>query len=164
MKEKYYIITADKNDQDFLYEMLYQSIYVQPDSMKPNKKIIKNPELSKYVANWGKDGDFALIALNKNRIKIGAVWLRFFDTNCKGYGFISEYIPEIGIAVEEKSRGYGIGSLLLKELLKQTKGTIKSISLSVQSANPAMKFYKKFGFYECKKEGDTVIMRCDTST
>ncbi len=161
MKEKYQIQIADKNDQEFLYEMLYQSIYVEPDSPKPDRQIIDIPEISKYVANWGKQGDYALIALDENGTKIGAVWLRYFDVNNKGYGFINDQIPEIGIAVEEKSRGNGIGSFLLNEILKRTKNEIESISLSVQPNNPAMDLYSRFGFYECGKEGDSVIMRYD---
>jgi len=163
MKKKYNIKIANKNDQDFLYEMLYKSIYVAPNSPKPDRKIIETPEISKYVANWGKQGDYALIATDENGNKIGAVWLRYFDDNNKGYGFISDQIPEIGIAVEEKNRGNGIGSFLLEEILERTKDKIQLISLSVQLDNPAMKLYRKFGFYECGKESDSVIMRYDNN-
>jgi len=106
MKENYKIKIADKNDQEFLNEMLYQSIFVEPDSPKPDRQIVDIPELSKYVAN------------------------------------------------------YGIGSFLLDEILKRTK-KIQSISLSVQPNNPAMDLYFRFGFYECGKEGTSVIMRYD---
>jgi len=161
VKEQYQIKIADKDDQDFLFEMLYQSIYHEPNSPKPDKKIIETPEISKYVKNWGKPGDYALIAVDAEGKKIGAVWLRYFDLNNKGYGFISEEIPEIGIAVNEWSRGKGIGSFLLKEILQRTESTIRSISLSVQPNNPAMKLYQRFAFYVCGKSGDSVIMRYD---
>lgn len=165
MQKKYNIKIADRNDQDFLYEMLYQSIYVEPNSSKPDRKKIETPEISKYVANWGKQGDYALIAIDENEDKIGAVWLRYFDDNNKGYGFISDQIPEIGIAVEQESRGNGIGSFLLEEILKRTKMKIQSISLSVQPNNPALKLFRRFGFYECGKEedGGSVIMKYDNN-
>lgn len=141
--------------------MLYQSIFVEPGGLKPDRQILDNPDILKYVSNWGKQGDLALIALDENGTKSGAVWLRYFDVNNRGYGFISEKIPEIGIAVEEKHRGKGIGSFLLEEILTRTKKNTPSISLSVQPNNPAMKLYSRFGFYECGKEGDSVIMRYD---
>lgn len=163
MKEKYTIKIADKNDQDFLYEMLYQSIYVEPHSPNPDRKIIETPEILKYIANWGKKGDYALIAIDEIGNKIGAVWIRYFDSNNKGYGFISDKIPEMGIAVEQEYRGNGIGSFLIEEILKRTKKKIQSISLSVQLNNPALKLYRRFGFYECEKDGDSVILRYDNN-
>ena len=161
MKENYKVRKADQGDQDFLFEMLYLSIYVEQGAPKPDRSIVERPEISKYVENWGRDGDFSLIALNEDGIRMGAVWLRYFDSSCKGYGFISDEIPEIGIAVMEEYRGKGVGSFLLEEVLKRAPAP--SISLSVQSANPAAELYKRFGFYSCEDDGDSIIMRYDNN-
>jgi ribosomal protein S18 acetylase RimI-like enzyme len=160
------IITVTKNcvkdkDQDFLFEMLYQSIYHAPGTPEPDRRIIEAPEIAKYVENWGKKGDYALIAVDGEGHKLGALWLRYFDFHNKGYGYISDEIPEIGIAVDAPHRGKGIGSFLLQELLERTKKSISSISLSVQPENPAMRLYLKFGFYECGRSDGSVIMRYD---
>ena len=155
------IKVAGKEDQEFLYEMLYQSIYQPPGSPKPDRDIILLPEISKYVENWGRPGDYALIALDALGNKLGAVWLRYFRSESKGYGYVSDDIPEIGIAVEESQRGKGIGSLLLEELLNRTKQQVPSISLSVQTANPAMQLYEKFGFYVWSEADGAVTMRKD---
>jgi ribosomal protein S18 acetylase RimI-like enzyme len=154
---------ADESDQDFLYEMLYQSIFVENNSPKPERGIIELPEISKYVSNWGKQGDYALIAIDEKGNRAGAVWLRYFNIQNKGYGYISDEIPEIGIAVDESKRNNGIGSILLKELLDHTKNFVRTISLSVQIKNPATRLYKRLGFYEYNREGDSVIMRYDNN-
>ena len=154
-----HIKVAGKKDQEFLYEMLYQSIYQPPGTAKPDRDIIFLPEISKYVAHWGRPGDFALIALDAQGNQLAAVWLRYFSSDNKGYGYISDDIPEIGIAVDEAQRGKGVGSILLEKLLKRTKQQVPSISLSVQTANPAMRLYEKFGFHVWSKADGAVIMR-----
>ncbi len=150
------------NDQDFLYEMLYQSIYVDTNSPPPDRDIIKDPKIRKYVENWGKKGDFGYIAIdNKTKKRIGAIWLRYFTSSDKGYGYIADNIPELGIAVDYHKRGQKIGSALLKELLNQTKYKIDSISLSVDPDNPAVRLYERNGFIECGAAGTSIIMRLD---
>ena len=153
------IKVAGKEDQEFLYEMLYQSIYQPPGTPKLDRDIIHAPDIAKYVKDWGRPGDYALIALDAQGNQLGAVWLRYFSSDSRGYGYVSDDIPEIGIAVEEAQRGKGIGSLLLEELLNRTKQQVPSISLSVQTANPAMRLYEKFGFYVWNEADGAVIMR-----
>lgn len=162
IKKTYNIRVINSLDQDFLFEMLYQSIYVSPCNPPPDRDIINVPEIRKYVENWGKKGDYGLIAtdlVTGNRL--GAVWLRYFTKNNKGYGYISADIPELGISVDYGMRGYGIGTALLHEILLSTNKTVKSISLSVDPGNPAVKLYKRFGFTECGAAGTSIIMRYD---
>ena len=52
------------SDEPFLWEMLYQAIYVPSGSPLPPRQIVNSPELSRYVQGWGKAGDFGLIALS----------------------------------------------------------------------------------------------------
>ena len=152
---------ATIDDQAFLFEMLYQSIFHGPGTPKPERSIINAPEIAKYVENWGKPGDFALIATNSKGQRVGAVWLRYFNASNKGYGYVSDQIPEIGIAVDECVRGRGIGTALLKELLMRIDKSVPALSLSVQPENPAMRLYQKLGFYDCGKSGDSIVMRFD---
>jgi hypothetical protein len=53
---------ATAADRDFLYEMLYQSIYVAPGVEPPGREVLRLPRISRYVENWGRLGDYALIA------------------------------------------------------------------------------------------------------
>ena len=43
----YYIREASKEDESFLWEMLYQCLYVPPNEPPPDRSIIDQPELSK---------------------------------------------------------------------------------------------------------------------
>lgn len=164
MKKNYtFTITELKSsDQEFLFEMLYQSIFVAPTSSPPDRNIINVPEIRKYVENWGKEGDFGYIAIdNISGKKIGAIWLRYFDAKNKGYGYISDNIPEIGISVDRSKRDHGVGSKLINTLLTYTKNKIDTISLSVDPANPVVKLYERFGFRKCGTAGTSIIMRYD---
>lgn len=166
MKEEqsFFIREINERDQDFLFEMLYQSIFVKPGSSPSDRDILSLPEIRKYVENWGRENDFGFIAIdNESELKIGAIWLRYFDFKNKGYGYISDNIPEIGIAVDYKRRGQGIGSALLKKLLNTTTDSLETITLSVDPSNPAVKLYQKFGFKECGQSGTSIIIRYDRS-
>jgi len=151
-------------DQQFLYEMLYQAIFVKPGNPPCDRSIIDLPEIRKYVANWGKKEDFGFIGVDKiTDLPVGAVWLRFFPADNRGYGFISEEIPEVSIAVDHHFRGKGLGNLLLAQLLRAASLKYKTISLSVDSINPAVKLYQRFGFRKCGEEGDSMTMRYDVT-
>lgn len=161
INEKVFIRKIKETDQDFLYDMLKQSIFSTVDSSIQVNNTYDQPAVNKYVKNWGrKEGDCGFIAVN-NDLRLGAIWLRFFDSHNPGYGYINDNIPEIGIAVDFKYRSRGVGSALLKKLLQTISNTIKTISLSVDPNNPAVQLYKRFGFVECGKSGDSIIMRHD---
>lgn len=100
-------------DEPFLWEMLYQAIYIPPNTTPPPRDIVNQPELAKYVRNWGHPNDSGFVAIDvKMRTPIGAVWLRLFTNDSKGYGYIDDTTPELSIAVAEVYRGKGIGTRL----------------------------------------------------
>lgn len=156
---------TDDSDRDFLYEMLYQSIYVAPGEALPSRDVLKLPRIRRYVENWGRDGDHGLVAIEENPggelRRVGALWLRFFPADYPGYGFIHESIPEIGIAVIPEQRGRGVGTQLLKSLLIRPRIQYPAISLSVDPENPAADLYRRLGFVECGGSGTSLIMRYD---
>lgn len=164
-KPTVYIRETDDSDREFLYEMLYQSIYVAPGEDLPSRNVLKLPRIRRYVENWGREGDHGLVAIEQNPggelRRVGAVWLRFFPADYPGYGFIHESIPEIGIAVIPELRGRGIGSSLIKALLNRPGVQYPAISLSVDPENPAGNLYRRLGFLECGGSGTSTIMRYD---
>lgn len=165
MKEEqsFFIREINERDQEFLFEMLYQLIFVKPGSCPPpDRDILSLPEIRKYVENWGRENNFGFIAVdNELELKIDAIWLRYFDFKNRGYGYINDNIPEIGIAVNYKRRGQGIGPALLKKLLNTTTDSLETIALSVDPSNPAVKLYQRFRFKKCGQSGTSIIMRYD---
>ncbi len=142
----------EKSDEPFLWEMLYQALYVPEGEPPFPPEILQQPEIKIYVENWGADSDQGVIAFNDDR-PVGAVWVR----KIKAYGFVDEDIPELTIAVLPDFRGRGIGSNLMKQLFSFISS--EAISLSVTAENPAMKLYQRFGFDVVKVEGISVTMK-----
>lgn len=162
INQNYTLREIKQSDQDFLFEMLYQSIYVDPSTPKPDRNIINDPKISKYVENWGTNGDYGLIAVDiKTGENLGATWIRYLKWDNKGYGYIADNIPEMGIAVDYNKRGLGIGSELLKQLINNIRNKINTVSLSVDAGNPVIGLYKRVGFIECGASGTSITMRKD---
>ncbi len=64
--------------------------------------------LTRYVDNWGREGDIALVA-TENGHPVGAAWLRVFRADAPGYGFVDEQTPEVTISIVPSRRGHGLG-------------------------------------------------------
>lgn len=147
-----------KSEYKFLEEMLYEAIFIPEGKPKPPKSIIEHPEIKKYIESWNqKKDDIGIVAHVEGKL-IGAIWGRRFLADNKGYGYIDDKTPEIGLAVKKEYRNNGIGS----ELLNQIENAyyqigIDQISLSVDKLNPARSLYQRSG-YEMYAEKETSII------
>ena len=45
--------------------------------------------LTRYVDNWGRPGDVAIVA-HETGNRVGAAWMRIFTADEPGYGFVDE--------------------------------------------------------------------------
>jgi ribosomal protein S18 acetylase RimI-like enzyme len=155
-----YILRAlTAGDQPFLWEMLYQALYVPTGQPAPPRTIINQPELARYVEGWGREGDRGFLVYDAHTEQpVGAIWLRLLVGDNKGYGYIDDETPELGIAVLPAHRGQGIGTQLLRALLDSPPGQF-SLSLSVSVDNPAVKLYKRFGFVVVRGRGRSLVMK-----
>lgn len=154
----YIIREMNPNESEILKEMLYQAIF-QPDETKlVSKAIIKQPELSIYIENWGKKDDICFVALVDDKI-IGAVWTRIFLEEIKGFGNIDNETPELSISLYKEYRNQGIGTdLMIYILNKLKKCGYKQVSLSVQKENYAVKMYQNVGFKIFKETEEEYLM------
>lgn len=134
------------NEYSFLEDMLYEAIFVPMGSQPFPIDIIKDPNLIRYIDDFGKKDDYCLIAECENTL-IGAIWIRLFSKENKGYGYVDNSTPELSIALDKNHRGTGIGTRLLNQMLKIMiyKGYAQ-VSLSVDEKNKAFQLYKKHGF------------------
>lgn len=98
-----------------------------------------------------KDAARIWISYSKQKAVLTALW------NNEPCGIANLYIQPFkkfahqclfAIIVDKNKRGKGIGSFLLKELIKLAKETfhIEILHLEVYEDNPAMNLYKRFGF------------------
>jgi GNAT superfamily N-acetyltransferase len=115
--------------------------------------------LSRYVENWGRTGDVALVATETGH-RVGAAWFRLFRSSAPAYGFVDEQTPELTIAVVPSRRKHGVGRELIEELLKRAAAEGHgAISLSVERDSPAVAFYERHGFERVAESGQAFTMR-----
>jgi ribosomal protein S18 acetylase RimI-like enzyme len=153
-----------KEDEPHLWEFLYYAIFVPQDARAPERDVIQQPELARDVTSWGRAHDFGFVAFfKKDSDPAGAAWCRHFSDYEKGYGYIDAVTPELSIAVRPNKRNLGVGTILLTCLLETARSKYQAISLSVSAENPARRLYKRFGFVEIEKRGNSIAMRLDLS-
>jgi ribosomal protein S18 acetylase RimI-like enzyme len=115
--------------------------------------------LARYVENWGRTGDVALIAAEGPN-RVGAAWYRRFRADAPGYAFVDERTPELTIAIVPSQRGHGLGQQLLDALLEQARADgYDAVSLSVEDDSPAIGFYERNDFERVAEGGGAVAMR-----
>jgi ribosomal-protein-alanine N-acetyltransferase len=158
MDSKIKIREIAPSEVPLLENFLYDAIFIPDEDIRPDKTIIKIPELDTYIKNFGKDSDFCLVA-ESDGILIGAVWSRIFPENEKGFGYVDSETPELCMSVNEKFRHNGIGTSLFNAILDKLKAlNYKQVSLSVDKINYAFNLYQKFGFEVVKSDEKSVTM------
>lgn len=148
----------NKDEYKLLDDFLYEAIFVPTGFEKPSKDIIKKEELQVYIKNFGdyKDDNCLLVEYD-NKI-VGACWARIMDD----YGHIDNFTPSLAISLYEEYRGKGMGTKLMRSMLKLLKEKgYKRTSLSVQKNNYAVKMYKNLGFKVINQNHEEYIMICD---
>lgn len=146
MKETIAIRVLRSNEIDFLSDMLYEAIFI-PEGHEPlPREVLKDPSLSKYIDNWGKDRyDIALVAEVDQQL-VGAIWGRLLTEESKGFGFIDNHTPELSMAVRAEFRNKGIGTKLIQAIASAYRELgVEYLSLSVDKANSATNLYKRLG-------------------
>lgn len=145
----------DISEASLLKEFTYLAIYVPQGVKMPPKSIVELPELKIYYQDFGrKNGDICLVAETDNKI-VGAVWTRIVND----FAHIDDNTPSLAIAVAKESRGKGIGTRLLNDMLTVLKVEgFLSVSLSVQKENYAVKMYEKTGFDVVQNNGEELVM------
>ena len=153
----YTIREIQKQEYPLLDNFLYEAIFVPEGIESPPKTIITSPELQVYVKRFGESkDDWGLVAEVDGKI-VGAVWVRIMND----YGHIDDETPSLAISLYKEYRGFGIGTVMMKEILTLLKAHGYSwVSLSVQKANYAAKMYLKIGFEIVKENEEEYIMVC----
>ncbi|MDQ4106293.1 MAG: GNAT family N-acetyltransferase [Actinomycetota bacterium] len=149
--------------------MLYEAVHWGPEESGPKpppEELLAEPDLRRYLAGWGREGDFALIARDaEDDRKVGAAWHRLFPASDPGYGFVDAATPDIAIAVAPDRRGTGVGRTLLRALMDVARSDgYGELSLSVQKSNhAAARLYERNGFVRHSDAGNAWIMKAELS-
>lgn len=153
----YNIRTLLEGEERLLQDFLYEAIFVPEGVPAPPKSIINQPELQVYTIDFGKKkDDIALVAEVDKRV-VGAVWVRIMND----YGHVDNDTPSFAISLYKDYRGFGIGTDLMREMLRTLKDRgYKQASLAVQKANYAVKMYQKAGFEIVDENEEEYIMLC----
>ncbi|MEH1838083.1 MAG: GNAT family N-acetyltransferase [Nostoc sp.] len=143
----YFIRPLTQEDEAFLWQMLYEAAHLIEEGNLTVQDAINNPDLAKYVKDWGGKDDSGFVAiLESSNQPVGAAWLRLLIGENKGYDYVDDQTPELAIAILSQYRNKGIGTQLLTHLLTNAKTSYPSISLSTRATNPAVGLYKRFGW------------------
>ncbi len=155
---QYLLRASRQEDCGFIREMFYEAIYIPPGKVKPPFKVIDSRELARYTEGWMKSSDTGVIA-EVDGIPAGAAWTRLFSSECRGYGFISEEIPELSLAVRTHFQGKGIGTAMIEHMFNELRNKgYHHVSLSSDSQNRSVSLYSRMGFTIVRENSIDVIM------
>ncbi|MFW6287388.1 MAG: N-acetyltransferase family protein [bacterium] len=154
-----YNIREIKPDEIYLLEdFIYEAIFQKDESSPLSREIINKPDIRVYIEDFGKPDDLCLVAEVDEEV-VGAVWTRILCGEVKGYGNIDDETPEFAISLYKEYRNKGIGTALMKNMLKLLKNHgYERTSLAVQKDNYAVKMYEKVGFKITKELDEEYIM------
>ena len=153
----YTIREITEEEYSILENFLYEAVFVPEGMSAPPKSIINRPELQAYIADFGTKKDDIGLVTEVNGKVVGAVWVRIMND----YGHIDDDTPSFAISLYKEYRGFGIGTVLMREMLRVLKiRGYKQASLSVQKENYAAKMYLKTGFEIVDENDEEYIMLC----
>lgn len=146
------------DDGAFLAKMLAYAADWRPGaSVRSADEALRDPNIAHYVVDWPQPGDCGVVALDS--VPVGAAWFRFLSAADPGYGYVSDDIPEVTIAVETRYRGQGVGRAMLTRLVERAdEAGVLSLSLSVEEDNPALRLYEQLMFAVVNRAGGAATM------
>ena len=154
---EYIIREMNQHEYPLLNDFLYEAIFQRDESNLLPRTVIDNPGLYVYIKDFGKEKDDYCLCAEVNDKIIGAVWIR----NIQGFGSIDDTTPEFAISLYKEFRGYGIGTKMMKQMLKYLKNTgYSKTSLAVQKDNYALNMYLSVGFQIVDENEEEYIMVC----
>jgi ribosomal protein S18 acetylase RimI-like enzyme len=150
-------------DRPFLTLMLVEAVNWAPGRGISVAAALADPSLARYVAGWPGPGELGVVAVEAS-VPIGAAWLRRFDADDPGYGFVAPDIPELSVAVAAYRRRRGVGRAMLANLAVRARAAaIPAISLSVERGNPAAALYREEGYVTAGGDdgAEVMVLRLD---
>jgi len=153
-------MTAD----DDLMPFLLAAMNWREDQQWTAETLLATPEVAHYVIGWMCVGDGGVIS-HVGDHDAGAAWWRTFTSDDRGYGYVADDVPEVGLAVLAPYRRTGVATALMGALIASaTAEGIGALSLSVEDGNEAARtLYDCLGFAKVGRVGDsdTLLLSLD---
>lgn len=141
-----------ENDADFLYSV-YASTRVDEmarvdwttEQQEVFLRMQFNAQTQFYIANYP-GAEFQVITLNDQPIGRLSIHRRDNEIRIMDIALLPDY------------RNLGIGSALLQDILEQGKNLNLPVTIHVEQFNPALRLYKRMGFYPKEDKGVYLLM------
>ena len=150
---------ATAGDGPFLLRMVAVAADWRPGTpVRSTADVLADPRLAHYAVGWPRQGDRGVVAEDDGQA-VGAAWWRFLPAADPGYGFVDADVSEVSIGVLHGHRGAGVGTALLDGLVELARAEgLPSLSLSVETDNPAVRLYAAAGFERLGEAGGAATM------
>ena len=102
-----------------LENFLYEAIFVPEGTPAPPRSVVSLPELRVYVDGFGSRKDDMGLVAEAGGTVVGAIWARVMDE----FGHIDGETTSLAVSLYMEYRGRGIGTSVLREILRLMKGT-----------------------------------------
>jgi GNAT superfamily N-acetyltransferase len=152
----------DAGDVDVVKWTVYTAVaWNDPPGLPPLEVAVEHPEIARYHEGWGRLGDIGVGAAIDGTFA-GAAFARLFTDDDHGHGYVDDQTPELGIAVEERFRGRGVGHRLMDALVDEARRMgVDRLALSVNNPNPAKRLYEALGYRTVDDDGESSVMVLD---
>jgi ribosomal protein S18 acetylase RimI-like enzyme len=152
----------DARDAEHVRWALYAALAWSPERVLPPPELtLEHPEAARYHRDWGRHGDLGVVATLDGQV-VGVAYCRLFTDDDHGHGYVDPDTPEVAVAVRDGYRGRGVGARLLTELAGVAREAgVERLSLSVDTANPAVRLYERLGYRTISTDEDGVRMLAD---
>lgn len=135
------ILKLRSTKSDEFMEILWTAL--NPDGVTGRTRdLLYDPMIKPYYENWGRPDDVGFAAVKDGKM-VGAAWCRKKDCVTKLY----QAYPELSIGVLTAYQNQGIGTQLMKTLIRACRKKYPGIRLGVnEKAVRVLSFYDTFGF------------------
>jgi ribosomal protein S18 acetylase RimI-like enzyme len=157
----YKIRPLTPQDEPILWTMLYHGLNTGEPGTAPAPELVRRPEFARYVEGWGGPHDVGFVAYASHEQDVlGAVWFRSPIPGHDEPQPSDEDAPELAYAVAPAYRRRGIGAALFTQWVRAHPEQ-SVISLRVNSRNPVVRLYERFGFRVARETPESVTLRRD---
>ena len=150
---------ATDADLPSIQRTLYEAVtWKSKEGVPPLDIAVQHPEMMMYHEDWGRAGDFGVVAETADGV-VGAAYGRTFTEESHGHGYVDPQTPELAIAVWDDHAGQGIGRALMNAFHHAAKDAgFGAVSLSVNRGNFAEKLYRATGYEVLDDDGTSLLM------